>query len=141
MNIQPKLGTKKLHKTASKTAARLFVKRIPHATNTAERIAATQNTVRSIPGLSDLCSTGLLPSLPLESLYLKHTLYLIPSWEAVATVPDRAACLKLAPALPPAVATLTDSAQMFVLMLLSGSRPIISPNVGTKEMMECTRDR
>src|SRR5215210_6286471 len=61
MNIQPKLGTRKLHKTASKTAVRLSVKRIPHATNTAERTAATQNTVVSILGTSGLCSMGLLP--------------------------------------------------------------------------------
>src|SRR5215213_5666827 len=76
MNTQPKLGTRKLHKTASKTAARLFVKRIPHTTNTADRIAAIQNTMGSILGLSGLCSTGLLPSLPSESPNLKHVLYL-----------------------------------------------------------------
>jgi hypothetical protein len=66
MNTQPKLGTRKLHKTASKTAARFSVKRIPHTTNTAERIAAIQNTVGSILGLSGLCSTSLLPRLPFK---------------------------------------------------------------------------
>src|SRR5918999_5579771 len=64
MNTQPKLGTRKLHSTASKTAARLSVKRMPHRTNTADVMAATQNTVESIPDLSCLCSTGLLPLLP-----------------------------------------------------------------------------
>jgi hypothetical protein len=57
-----------------KTAARLLVKKIPHATNTAERTAATQNTVLSILGTSGRCSTGLLPSLPFELRNLKHTL-------------------------------------------------------------------
>jgi hypothetical protein len=66
MNTHPKLGTRKLHSTASKTAARLSVKRMPHRTNTAEIIAATQNTVGSILVLSCLCSTGLLPSFPFE---------------------------------------------------------------------------
>jgi predicted subunit of tRNA(5-methylaminomethyl-2-thiouridylate) methyltransferase len=61
MKTQPKLGTRKLHKTALKTAAKLSVKRIPHTTNTADRIAAIQNTVGSILGLSALSSTGLLP--------------------------------------------------------------------------------
>src|ERR687893_186122 len=74
MNIQPKLGTRKLHKTASKTAARLLVKKIPHATNTAERTAATQNTVRSMLGPSEFCSTGLLPVLPFGRPDSKHTL-------------------------------------------------------------------
>src|SRR5215218_4825844 len=101
MNTQPKLGTRKLHKTASKTAARFSVKRIPHSTNTAERIAATQKTVRSILGPSDLCSTDLLPSLPLELLNFKHTLYLIPSWEAIDYVPDRATRFEPAPGAPP----------------------------------------
>src|SRR5919107_1074164 len=73
MNIQPKLGTRKLHKTASKTAARLLVKNIPHATNTAERTAATQNTVLSILGPSELCSTGHLPLLPFGRPVPKHT--------------------------------------------------------------------
>jgi hypothetical protein len=79
MNIQPKFGTRKLHRTASKTAARLFVKNIPHATNTAERTAAIQNTVLSILGLSGLCSTDLLPSVPFGLLNPKHTLHLTPS--------------------------------------------------------------
>src|ERR671938_1439472 len=79
MNTQPKLGTRKLHKTALKTAAKLFVKKIPHATNTAERIAATQNTVESILGLSCLCSTGLLPWLPFDLANPKHTLTQHPS--------------------------------------------------------------
>jgi hypothetical protein len=74
MNIQPKFGTRKLHSTASKTAARLFVKKIPHATNTADRTAAIQNTVVSILGTSGLCSTGLLPLLAFERTVLKHTL-------------------------------------------------------------------
>jgi hypothetical protein len=74
MNIQPKFGTRKLHSTASKTAARLLVKKIPHATNTAERTAATQNTVLSILGTSGLCSTSLLPFLPSEKTFFKHTL-------------------------------------------------------------------
>src|SRR3712207_8914339 len=47
MNTQPKLGTRKLHSTASKTAARLSVKRRPHRMNTAEITAATKNTVES----------------------------------------------------------------------------------------------
>ena len=64
MNTQPKLGIRKQNSTASKTAARLSAKNIPHATNIAERIAATQNTVESILGLSSLCSIGLLPLLP-----------------------------------------------------------------------------
>src|SRR5918998_4494178 len=74
MNIQPKFGTRKLHNTASETAARLLVKNIPHATNTAERTAATQNTVLSILGPSEFCSTSLLPLVPFERPVLKHTL-------------------------------------------------------------------
>src|SRR5829696_852847 len=74
MNTQPKLGTRKLHRTASKTEARLLVKYIPNDTTTAERTAATQNTVLSILGPSDLCSTGLLPRLPFGQRILKHTL-------------------------------------------------------------------
>jgi hypothetical protein len=41
------------------------VKRIPHATNTAERTAAVQNTIGSILGLAGL-STAKTPSRPLE---------------------------------------------------------------------------
>jgi hypothetical protein len=65
MNTQPKLGTRKLKRTASKTAARLSVERIPHKTNNAERTAAVQNTVGSILGLAGL-STATTPSYPLE---------------------------------------------------------------------------
>jgi hypothetical protein len=49
-NIQPKLGTREFHRTASKTAARLCVNRMPHATNAAEIAAATQNTLRPMIG-------------------------------------------------------------------------------------------
>jgi hypothetical protein len=44
----------------------LSVKRIPHATNTAERTAAVQNTVGSILGLAGLCTACLLLLLPLR---------------------------------------------------------------------------
>ena len=66
MNTQPKLGTRKLHKTAFENGGQAVREEDPHATNTAERIAATQNTVESILGLSCLCSTGLLPLLAFE---------------------------------------------------------------------------
>src|SRR4028119_220706 len=55
MNTQPKFGTRKPNRTESKMAARLSAKKTPHATNTAERTAATQNTTGSIPGLAGLC--------------------------------------------------------------------------------------
>jgi hypothetical protein len=40
---------------------------MPHATNTAERIAAIQNTVGSILGLAGSCIGVLLTSFPFQS--------------------------------------------------------------------------
>ena len=71
MNTQPKFGTRKPNRTESKTDARLSAKNTPQATNTAERIAATQKTVGSILGLADLCIyTHPFPGSPTPRLPL-----------------------------------------------------------------------
>src|SRR5215208_3754373 len=93
MNTQPKLGTRKLHKTALKTAAKFSVNKIPHTTNTADRTAAIQNTVGSILSLAGLCSTALLPLLPFGlPAYTKLT----PKSSDTSSVPDSATRFKLA---------------------------------------------
>src|SRR3712207_1987840 len=87
MNTQPKLGTRKLNRTASKTAARLSVKRIPQATNNAERTAAVQNTIGSILGLAGL-STAKTPS-PSPCVRYNRILH---QYEHRGTVPHSATC-------------------------------------------------
>src|SRR5687768_15595215 len=85
MNTQPKLGTRKLHSTASKTAARLSVKRIPHRTNTAEITAAIQNTVGSILGLASLSITNDSFPIPLSSCFI----YLVRNTRALYLIVQR----------------------------------------------------
>src|SRR5215210_4998972 len=85
MKTQPKLGTRKLHKTALKTAAKLFVKRIPHATNTAERTAAIQNTVGSILGLVGLSITNDSFPIPLSSCFI----YIVRNTQALYLIVQR----------------------------------------------------